>query len=492
MQWYADHRHGSARWANQQEINRADLYGRRGVFLGLCPFSGHPLTLDSDSPLTLIGGAGSGKGATILLYNNFYHSSMLQLDPKGEIGAMTWKYQQTLGKEYWCINPTGLHTATPWNLPQHKVNSFDILRTNSPHLVSDCMRIAAMITPAEGHNPFFVNRPRQWFTNLLHAYVLAFEKPTLPDFAAMLRVIQSDFAQFKTLAKRFQEFGVSDITTTCAEIIDRQKSAPEEYSGVMSTISANMQFMADPRLQKLFSGADFSLDVLTRKNPPAVVNIAFPAENLGIWSKALRLIIGVAILYQQRSPGGSKPLFLIDEAAQLGHFEELERSFTYGRSFYRTLAVFQDIGQISRHYGQSGVQTFLGSSQARIFIGVRNYETAQLVSNMLGNQTIEVDNPTYQAKARHARANALNALVSGGADPFYAGLEMAHWNREARHRDKFQRPLMTPDEVLTMPENRALVFLSGKDVRPIPALRMPYWQNPALPPGAFLPNPYHV
>ena len=492
MQWYSDNRHGSASWATRDELARAGLYARKGVFLGLCPFLGHPLTLDSDAPLTLIGGAGSGKGATKLLYNNFYHGSMLINDPKGEIGAMTWKYQQCMGKEVWCINPSGLHTSAPWNMPRHKLNPVGILKPSSPHLVSDCMRIAAMLNPADAHNPFFTNRPRQWFSNLLHAYVLAFGKPTLPDFAAMLGSIQSDFESFKSLAKTFSSFAVPDINRTCAEIIDRKKTAPEEYSGVMSTIATNMQFMADPQLQNLFSAADFSLDVLTRANPPAVVDIAFPAENLGIWSKALRLIIGVAILYQQRSAGGAKPLFLIDEAAQLGHFEELERSYTYGRSFYRTYAVFQDIGQITRHYGREGVQTFLGSSQAKTFIGVRDYETAQLVSNMLGNQTIEVENPIYAARARHARQQAVNSLIFGAADPFRAGMDIAHWTRQERHRDKAQRPLLTPDEVLTLPENRSLVFLSGLDVRPIMAGRMPYFQNPAIPAGAFLPNPYHV
>lgn len=492
MAWYADQRHGSARWASRQELTAAGLYRRRGVFLGLCPFTGHPLTLDSDSPLCLIGGSGSGKGASILLYNNFFHGSMLRLDPKGEHAAMTWRHQVGMGKQYWCINPSGLHTGPPWTLPQHKVNPFDILKPGSPHLVSDCMRKAAMINPSEAGNPFFVKRPRQWTADLLHAYVLAFENPTLPDFAHLLRTIQSDFPQFEALAKRFKGFAVPDITATCDEIIDRKKSAPEEYSGVMSTLSANMAFMADPRLQELFSGADFSLDCLTRSSPPAVVDIAFPAENLQIWSKALRLIIGTAILYLQRSPGGTKPLLQIDEAAQLGHFEELEQSFTYGRSFYRTYAVFQDIGQVTRHYGPSGVQTFLGSAQARTFIGVRDYETARLVSAMLGDQTIEVRNPIYEARARHSRQAALQGLLTDAADPFLAGLEMAHWSRETHHKDKFKRALMSPDEVLNMPEDRALVFLSGQNVRPIPACRVPYFQNTALPRGAFLPNPYHV
>lgn len=491
MQWYADNRHGSARWATQEELQRAGLYQGRGVFLGLCPFTGRFLTLQGDAPLTLIGGSGSGKGTTKLLYSNFYPGSMLINDCKAEIGAMIFSYQRER-KDFFCINPTGLHTGPPWHLPRHKVNPFDILIPDSPYLVSDCKRIAAMLIAIDPRGEtFFPKRARQWLENLLLAYVLSYENPTLNGFMRLVNLIESDFAAFCGLARTFSGLGNEDIRRTCAEITTKRDSAPEEYSGVISTIYSDLGFMSDPALQKLFSGEDFSLDVLTRRTPPAVVSIAFPAENLGIWSKALRLIIGTAILYQQRSVGGNKPLFLIDEAAQLGHFEELERSYTYGRSFYRTYAVFQDIGQITRHYGREGVQTFLGSSMAKTFIGVRDYETAQLVSNMLGNQTIEVENKIYQAKARHARQQAVNNLIFGGSDPFRAGMDMAHWAREERHRDKFQRPLLTPDEVLTLPENRSLVFLSGLDVRPLMAGRMPYFQVPTIS-RYFLPNPYHM
>lgn len=492
MSWYEDNRHGSARWASQAEITRAGLYGSKGVFLGLCPYTGHPQTLDSDMPITLIGGAGSGKGTTMLSYNNFYHGPMLRLDPKGEHSAMTAHYQKRLGKDYWCLNPSGMHRGSPWNLPQHKVNPFDILRGDDPDLVSHCMRFSAMINPQESGNPFFIKRPRQWCTDLLHGYALAFKKPTLKGFAALVSSIEGDFGKFSAVMNRFKDLGVREITSTCIQIEDKKKSAPEEYSGVMSTLSTNMQFMADPRLKELFSGADFSLECLTKAQPSAVVDIAFPAENLGIWSKALRLIIGTAILYQQRSPGGVKPLFQIDEAAQLGHFEELEQSFTYGRSFYRTLAGFQDIGQISRNYGQQGPQTFLGSSQTRIFIGIRDIETARLVSSMLGDQTISVRNPIYEARARHSRHAAFQALMQGQMDPVQAGLEMAHWDQQTCHRDKEQRPLLTADEVLNLPEDLAIVFIAGKNMPPILAKRVPYYQNPALPRGAFLSNPYHV
>lgn len=492
MQWYSDHRHGSARWADRASLSAAGLYARRGVFLGLCPFTGQPLTLESDAPLTLIGGSGSGKGATILLYNNFFYGAMLVHDPKAEIGAMIAPHQRAMGKDFYCINPCGLHMAAPWHLPQHQLNPFDILGPDSPSLVSDCKRIAAMfheIDPAG--KSFFPQRARQWAENLLRAFVLTFEQPTLPAYVGLVNMIESDFEAFKELAEGpFTELNIQDITRTCREIVTKRKSAPEEWSGVVSTIIKDMSFMSDPQLQRLFGGADFSLSVLTRTEKPCVVDIAFPAENLAIWSKALRLIIGVAMLYQQRAPG-ARPLFLIDEAAQLGHFEELERSYTYGRSFYRTMAVFQDIGQIEKHYGKPGVQTFLGSSQARIFIGVRDLDTARLCSDMLGSQTLAVENPVYTARARLAVRNAAASLFFAAADPFQVAMEMSHHAREMRHRDKIGVALLTPDQVLTLPENRALVFLSGLDVRPVMAGRIPYFQNPHAA-GAFLPNPYHV
>ncbi len=492
MSFYSDNRHGSASWATQPQLNNAGLYGNKGIFLGLCPFTGKYLTLDSDAPSTLIGGSASGKGTTQLLYNNFYDGSMLINDPKGEIGAMISKYQKAVGKEFYCINPTNLHRNTH-DLPQHKVNPFDILKIGSPHLVSDCKRIAMMLIPADGGKAFFTKRARQWMSNLLLAYALTSKTPTVSGFMQVLNMIENNHTDFKALALGlYATLGNNDITLTMNEIINKRcdKGASGEYSGVISTIGASMDFMADPQLKTLFSGADFSLDILSQTNPAAVVDIAFPAENLNIWNKALRLIIGVAILYQYRNKT-SKPLFLIDEAAQLGHFEELEMSYTYGRSFYRTMAVFQDIGQIEKNYNKSGIQTFLGSSQAKTFIGIRDYETAKLVSEMLGNQTIEVEDPIYTARGRHEQQKAINDLLFSGGDPFQVGMELGYWNRESKHREKIKRPLLTPDEILTMPEDRSLIFLSGLGVAPIAANRLPYFKNPDIA-KYFLPNPYHI
>ncbi len=49
--------------------------------------------------------------------------------------------------------------------------------------------------------------------------------------------------------------------------------------------------MSDPALQVLFSGADFSLDILTRRNPKAVVEIAFPIVVILLLAAAVWFIV---------------------------------------------------------------------------------------------------------------------------------------------------------------------------------------------------------
>jgi len=493
MNFYSDFRHGSAREATLDEKYRAGLYeDDGGVYIGICPETKNYMTLAGDAPITLIGGAGTGKNTDILAYTNFYPGSMLYNDPKGEWSATTRAHKLTMGRDFYCINPYGLHTKAPWNLPQHKVEPLAILDPKSPFIDSYCMKIAAMIIAVNLQGKtYFPKKARQWLSNLLLAYVSTVKKRSLSGFMAILNMIENNFNEFETFANgTFKATRNPYINRTIEEIITKRKTAPEEYSGIMSNIFTDMAFMEDRNIRELFSGEDFSLDVLSQTNPPADVSICIPAQTLASNKTVMRLIIGVAMLYQYKNTA-SKPLFVIDEAGQLGHFEELEEAYTYGRSFFRTLSVNQDLGQIKKNYGDAGVTTFLGSSQVKIFLGIRDIESANLVSSMFGNQTIEVDNLIYKAQARLAHQQAMNNLMFNGADPFQTGLELAHWKKEYRHKDKIKRPLYTPDEILNLSNRQSIIFLSGKDTYPFIGERMPYYQDNNVK-HHFKPNPYHL
>jgi len=80
--------------------------------------------------------------------------------------------------------------------------------------------------------------------------------------------------------------------------------------------------------------------------------------------------------------------------------------------------------------------------------------------------------------------------VAGGADPFAAACDVRHFAESETRRTKQARALMTPDEILALPEDRQLLFVSGKNLRPLLAWKYPYFTRAEMA-GLYLPNPYH-
>jgi len=251
-----------------------------------------------------------------------------------------------------------------------------------------------------------------------------------------------------------------------------------------------LSFLDDPTLLPHLEGGDFSLNALTNPGRATKVFLNVPAEYLSLWSPLIRLFFTVSILYKSRKPQGPRVMLLVDEAGQLGKFEGLLRAFTYGRGAgVRAWAIFQDAGQIIRNFGAPAMQGFLGSAQMRQFFGVRDYQTAQLISDMLGSETLTYDDPLQQDGARHKKRQVIQRMFEG-EDPFASVFDYAHYERAAQNRTKQARQLMTPDEILSLTEDRQILFISGQNLRPILAQKYPYFTRPEMA-GLYLPNPYH-
>ena len=86
----------------------------------------------------------------------------------------------------------------------------------------------------------------------------------------------------------------------------------------------------------------------------------------------------------------------------------------------------------------------------------------------------------------------MNAAMSimNGSDPFSAYADMKYHAYGEEHRTKQARALMMPEEILSMPEDRQLLFISGKNLKPIFAEKHPYFERSDFA-GRFLPNPFH-
>ncbi len=481
------YRFGSAAWAQDHQVGAAGLFNPRGVQIGF--LDRRPLHLESDAPMITIGGAGSGKLRDLLGYVvcRSPGQRILFLDPRGELAAISLHVHAMHGEQAYIWNPFGLH-----GLPQHGCNPLDILALDKPTFHADCKFIArALVTvTSQAEGKYFEQRGAGWVEAFLKFDVERAGRTSLPRLMAIVNLVESGSGQWPDLLEAMLQSRFDDVRRTAGEMLVKQQDSQREFGSIVGEIYANLSFLDDPTLRASLAREDFSLATLCDPHQVAKVFLIVPAEYLKLFAPLLRLHFMSTLLYKSRKPEAARVTMIVDEAGQLGSFEALLQSYTYGRGAgIRPWAIFQDIGQIVRNFGPPGVQGFLGSAQMRQFFGVRDYQTAQLVANMLGTETLEYDDTRLQATARCQKVQAFQRLMSGD-DPFTAALDVAHFRRAEALRTKQARKLMTEEEILAMPEDRQILFISGKDLPPVMANKRPYFTQSSMA-GLYLPNPYH-
>lgn len=206
----------------------------------------------------------------------------------------------------------------------------------------------------------------------------------------------------------------------------------------------------------VLSRSDFGFADLKRRN--VTVFLVLPPDRLSTYSRWLRLLVTQSLLEMARDPAKSQApvLYLLDEFASLGHLAAVERAMGlmagYGVQLW---PILQDVHQLRATYGQRA-GTFLSNAGVLQVFGVNDHDSARLVSDLLGQETV-----VFQTMAR-----ALDSEKSG------ISLSQQHTGR----------PLLTPDEIRNLPGQAQLLFLAGQ--RPIIARKLAYYADPEFK-GAF-------
>ena len=165
----------------------------------------------------------------------------------------------------------------------------------------------------------------------------------------------------------------------------------------------------------------------------------------------LRLLVSQAVTDMARSTARpARPvLFLLDEFAALGRLEPVERAMGlmagYGVQLW---PILQDIHQLRSLYGQRA-GTFLSNAGVLQVFGVNDQDSAKLVSDLAGQETV-----VFETMSR-----AIDAEESG----------LSYGQQHVG------RALLTPDEVRTLRPDRQLLFLAGQ--RPIIAAKLRYYAD---------------
>ncbi|MFN3634368.1 MAG: type IV secretory system conjugative DNA transfer family protein [Rhizobium rhizophilum] len=449
--------HGSARFLSKKEVSAladADglVVGREGGKLVRYPGEAHMLTFAA---------TGSGKGVGSIIPNLLtYPGSVLCIDPKGENALVTARRRRELGQDVQAFDPWGLT-----GLPIAALNPLDWLHPDNPDLIDDARMLAtAMIPDQQAENEAHWTEESRELLAGLALYVAIEgegEERTLIQVRRYLNMTGTDLdALFAHMAQSPAGDGY------VAGVANRMQAKTEKESkSVLSTLQRHTHFLDSPGIKKVLGPSTF--DMLDLKRRAVSLYLVLPPEKLIANRGWLRLMVSMAIAATARVR--EKPahpiLFVLDEFAALGHLETVATAAGLMRGYgVKLWPILQDLPQLKALYPERW-QSFIANAGAIQAFGINDHETADYLSKMMGQKTIEIEAENFSRGA------------SGGG---------GSWN-DGKSWNKTGRALLMPDEIMRLPGDEQVVLIRG--TAPMRVKRLRYY-NDATFAGQFDKNPY--
>lgn len=472
-----DGQHGTARWATEQEIRSSyalvpfqvadwragkNLPEAQGLVLGSRDSRKGGITalVDSDDiHCLMIGASGVGKTAYFLYPNLEYACacgmSFFATDTKGDLarnyGAVAEKYYGYHVSVVDLRNPTrsdGYNLMTLINrymdkaLREHSIEAYG----KAENLIN--ILAHSIISPkgeeSRGQNDYFYKAAEGVVASVL--LLLAEFLPPDKEHPTERRHLVSVFILIQQLLApsgvRGQSYFKQLMDMLPAHHRARNlassalESSDQATASAMSTALAQMNTFMDIALEQVIC-FDNHIDAEKFAKEKTALFLILPEED-----RTKNFMAGLMIqnlskeLFELAEKGSgrlpNRVVFFCDEFGTMPAFD-VEALFSAGRSRGIMLVpIIQSLAQLNKNYGDKGAEILADNCQDTIFGGFApNSQTAEKLSKALGSRTV------------------LSGSISKGKNDPSQSLQM------------IERPLMTPDELKSLPKGTFVVMKTG-------------------------------
>ncbi len=428
--------HGDARWATEEDIKKANLRVKKGMLLGEDK-KGY-LVADGYQHTLLFAPTGSGKGVGFVIPNLLYwENSVVVHDIKLENYELTSGWRSKKGQEVFV-----------WSPNTHCYNPIDWVSSKPWQMVDDVQKIASLIMPEK---EFWNNEARSLFVGVV-LYLIA-DKNKIKSFGEVVRTMRSDDVVYN-LAVVLDTMGNEIHPVAYMNIAAFLQKADKERSGVISTMNSNLELWSNPLIDTATASSDFN--VLEFKKKLTTVYVGLTPDNLKRLQPLMQVFYQQATEFLSRKlPSDDEPygvMFMMDEFPTLGKMEQFMTGIAYFRGYHvRLFLIIQDTQQLKGIYEEHGMNSFLSNSTYRITFAANNYETANLISQLCGNKTVE---QVSQNKPKFLDFNPASRSLSVS---------------------KTQRALLLPQEVINLPRDEQILLIESSP--PIKSNKIKYYQD---------------
>ncbi|MBA4337580.1 MAG: conjugal transfer protein TraG [Hyphomonas sp.] len=443
--------YGSARWAVRRDLVRAKLLGDDGVLLGA--WKGDYLRHAGPEHVLAFAPTRSGKGVGLVIPTLLsWTGSCVVHDIKGENWQLTSGWRSKLGP---CIRFDPTDRASPRYNPLLEVRKGDFE-------VRDVQNIADILVDPEGS----AERRDHWDKTgyaLLVAVILhvlyAEDDKSLAGCARFLahpeRTLFQTIERMRTTHHLAGPDGKGRVHPKVAEGARAMLSKSEnERSGVLSTTLTLLEVYTDPVIAHLTSASDWGVMDLVSADLPVSLYLVVPPSDISRTRPLMRLIlnqIGRRLTEELPGPSRRKLLLMLDEFPALGRLDFFETALAFLAGYgIRAFLITQSLNQIEKAYGPNN--SILDNCHVRVAFATNDERTAKRISDALGTKT-----------ELRSQKN-------------YTGHRLSPWlSHMMVSRQETQRALMTPGEVMQMPQGNEVIMISGAP--PILAKKLRYFKD---------------
>ena len=432
--------HGSARYANEEDIIQAGLRVKEGVFIGAWKDRQNNVKyLLHNGPEHILCYAptrsGKGVGLVIPTLLNWKHSAVI-LDLKGELWEITagWR-KQLAGNKVLRFEPASLNSSIGFN-------PLEEIRLGTENEVGDVQNLATLLVDPDGKG--LENHWQKTSQALLVGVILHLlylrkingGEASLPSLDQMLsdpkRPVSKLWEEMTTYP-HLKDKPHPVIAAAGKDMLDR----PEEEAGsVLSTVKSYLSLYRDPVVARNVSKSEFHIaDLMNFEDPVSLYIITKPNDKSRL-RPLIRILVNMILrlstdklTFENGRPVPNykhRLLMMLDEFPSMGKLEIMQESLAFVAGYgIKCYIIAQDIKQLQAHYGRD--ETITSNCHIQNAFPPNNLETAEHLSKLTGQTTVTKKQVTHSGK----RLNPFLSQVSTSLQ-------------------EVQRPLLTPDECLRM------------------------------------------
>ncbi len=434
--------YGSASWATQADIDRAALRAKHGMLLGTD--SGGYFIADGFQHSMLFAPTGSGKGVGFVIPNLlFWEHSVVVHDIKLENHQLTSGWRSKKGQDVFVWEPSNPDGIT------HCYNPIDWVSSKPGQMVDDVQKLSNLIMPEKD---FWNNEARSLFLGVV-LYLIA-DDTKIKSFGEVVRTMRSDDVIYN-FAVVLDTLGDVIHPVAYMNIASFLQKADKERSGVISTMNSSLELWANPLIDAATATSDFN--IMEFKKKKTTVYVGLTPDNIQRLQRLMQIFYQQATEFLSRKMPDTKEepygvMFLMDEFPTLGKMDQFKAGIAYFRGYrVRLFLIIQDTQQLKGTYEDAGMNSFLSNSTYRITFAANNYETANLISQLCGNKTVE------QTSYNRPRFFDLNLAT------------------RTQNTSKVQRALLLPQEVIQLPRDEQIVLIES--MPPIKSQKIKYYED---------------